>query len=298
MDTLRSQTVTDSADRQFQDFLTTWSLWTAGACSEEAARDLTDAIAENSWVPTPTKESLALRVAARSARRHSGLESPYSSDEVARLAVAHATAIKLGLGAWIETYSRTPSEVYAVVEPFISKGRYDDITSAARTYAGRADRADLDGLAALELATSYGRRINTDFLRDVRFHEADDIAGADLIVTAYKQSATNNDRRRDLLDAWGVLQPTSLTARQRLIDNVTLPMLRDGGRKALDHVKSRIALVANPVDRKNALRDALRKAVGGKDKDKKLESLIVEHGITMQRKKGLFGLSKEEVDEG
>lgn len=294
---LRSQAVTDGADGQFHDFLTRWSLWTAGACSEQTAMDLTEAIAKESWVPTPTKESLALRVASRCAKRHDGLESPYSAEEVARLAETHVTAIRRGLAAWVETYARTPSAVYAVIEPFISRERYDDIASAARTYAQRAERSNLDELAALELAASNGRRISTDFLRDVRFHEAADIAGADLIVAGYKESATNNDRRRDLLDAWSVLQPTSPTARQRLIDNVTLPMLKKGGKKAFDHVKSRMALIANPVERKNALRDALRKAAGGKDKDKKLESLMLEHGITIQKRKGIFGLTKQEIDE-
>jgi len=284
-------------DKEFQSFAARWSLWTSRYCSSEATTSLLTAITDCSWLPTPKRESLALRVASTAHSVHKNVQSPFDSRTVRQLAEAHGVAIQHGIASWILTFASEPQSAYQACESLIRASHYSVLSSAIRECAARFGPDERLELARLELASSSRSRLSIDFLRDTQFHDADDIAGADLIVAAYGQSGTNNDRRLDLLDAWGVLQPTSQTARHRLIDNVTLPMLKDGGKQALIHVKSRIALIANPTGRKNALRDALRSAAGGRDADKRLESLMLDHRIRVQRSKGPFRWGKEEVDE-
>ncbi len=248
-------------------------------------------------MPDPGRQLLILQTSAATARRHPGFESPYSAAEVAKIADEHRFKVKDGVASWLEVHADDPEEAFDVLESFLrTDTAFASVEAGTLAYVDRLDAAQRLTLARLELERSESRRIRTEFLRAVRFGEVDDLMGADLIVTEYKRTGTNNDRRRDLLDAWHVLQVTSPTARTRLIDEVMLPMLADGGKTGLDHVRTRMDLVYDPHGRKNALRDAMRAVVGGKGKDSRLESAMKRNRILRERK-GRFGLITHEVDE-
>ena len=215
--------------------VTRWLRWTANHWGPDAGARTLEAVKDSPWMPDPGRQLLILQTSAATARRHPGFESPYSAAEVAKIADEHRFKVKDGVASWLEVHADDPEEAFDVLESFLrTDTAFASVEAGTLAYVDRLDAAQRLTLARLELERSESRRIRTEFLRAVRFGEVDDLMGADLIVTEYKRTGTNNDRRRDLLDAWHVLQVTSPTARTRLIDEVMLPMLADGGKTGLD----------------------------------------------------------------
>jgi hypothetical protein len=284
-------------DGEYRTFVDRWCLWAGENCQVDSVTRLVTAISECVWLPTPDKENLALRVAYGAREADVEVASPYDVTVVEELANVHGEAFAEGASAWIRGFTTDAGQVFRVSESFLQSGAYGRITEAVQSVSRRLSSAERLQLAGQEMSSSENRRISLDFLRDIEFHDADDLRGADLIVAAYKASAKNNDRRRDLLDAWIVLSPTSTTARQRLISEVALKSLDAGGKQALELIKARMLLLRDPTGQKRIVKDALRRAAGGAGKDRRLEELMREHEIIRKRKRfgGLLG--EQEVDE-
>ncbi|MGB3412835.1 MAG: P-loop NTPase fold protein [Microthrixaceae bacterium] len=294
-----SPPVQNNADA-FLSFVRTWSLWSATECSEDAGVALTDAIRNSPWLPTPQQEDLALRVAGRLRARFHSIPAPYTDTEVSDLGTAHLVTVKNGVSAWIKHFARTGTELHAAAKPYLDGGRYSVVADAVRTCASDLKPDEREALALAEIRGSEKRRINLDFLRDVRWHEVDDNGGASALVKEYERSGNRNDRRRDLLDVWNVLGVTSPTALTKLIDGIALPMLSDGGKEALTHFRSRLDLVRDTSNRKTKLKEAMRATVGGQGKDPGLEIAMKDAGLVPMRKKpGIKGFigQEEEVED-
>lgn len=202
------------------------------------------------------------------------------------------------LSAWLASFAGDPDVAYAVLEPLLRSGNYPPVLRDAVKHF--VDKLDDDGRLALalrEVGSSAKGRIHLDFLRDAKLHEANERSAAEAIAETFTQTATNNDRRRDLLDAWSVLSPTSTSVRQLLIDAVLLPTIADGGKQGFDHVRARPDLWQNPDGRKTAIKKAFRAAVDGQERDERLEQLLREHGVVKTRRKGLLGLTTEEIED-
>lgn len=282
-------------DDAAQAVLLDWLGWVSPDCSTTDLAALVEALRACSWIPDEQRHPHALTVAALHAEVNPGaLQSPCSHAEVVAMAESQSVASTKAVSSWLRVFADSADDVTAVLRPLHAS--YDRVRPGVRRYAERAGPETQFMLAANEIRSSAEdeRPLNFDLLEDARFAAADEREAADLLIGEYSRTGTRNSRRRELIEAWKLLDPQGQQTRRRLIEGITLPTVEAGGNEGFRIVLREIGLLADPVGVKTRLKKALRAATPVDERDR-LESAMTRHRIT-KTERGLLGRSRE-IDE-
>ncbi len=281
-------------DSPLVQHIATWGPQLSTDADRDSRARLRAAAEASPWLPSPARESLVIAVAAAIQTVDGEDTNPYGTAEVGALVDLHGTGFAAGLAAWIEHLAKTPGDVASAVHPLVGEPLPGDVAGAISQRAGGWDPSQRTELLEPSLRDALRVMPDNSFLGAAHYSEGDHEATAELLVDLY-QRATNNGDRSGVLVLWEALGETADPVRRRLINDVAIPMAHQG-KGALNLVLDHLS-VALPPPRGTlqALRKTLRERAKGKDQKKRVDTVLLDAGLT--RRSGLLGRGRKDAPE-
>jgi hypothetical protein len=195
--------------------------------SSEQAAALVKALYESPWLPEPVATALPLLARALASADDNELPSIPSAQDIAALRDEHGDSVDSAVAAWIRLADPSAEDLLVSVRSALSSSQPD---SGLVTALGERAR---------ELTPKDRLTLVEGFLRDpdlpapttavLRAAGSQDVPDVDIarVLVARQAEATNEARRRLLLDAWERSGIESNGARRLLIEQVLIPLFKN-----------------------------------------------------------------------
>lgn len=259
---------------------------------DDPSRDqLREAASQSPWLQCPFRDSLILAGSLRDDPAE--ISNPYTEEQVLALVEEHAGWFDTGLAIWIDKIrGQSAAAIGRVIAPF----RGDEVPQPVAAAIKRRFTApeELAELAVAALRGMLAAPPDADFLAAIDLQDADPRPVIDLLAELYGEAA-NNEQRESLLAVAHALTPLPDPQRKQLISEIVIPMAHQG-KGALDIVLANLEIcLPPPYGTRQKLRDTLRERAKDKTQRKRVDSVLLEAGLT--KRSGFLGRSRQDVEE-
>ncbi|MGV1047225.1 MAG: hypothetical protein ACOYD4_01695 [Solirubrobacterales bacterium] len=268
-----------------------WGTELAPAGDDQSRDQLREAASQSPWLQSPFRDSLNLAGSLRDDPAE--ISNPYTEEQMLALVEEHRGWFDTGLAIWIEKIrDQSAVAIGRVVAPF----RGDEVpqlVSAAikRRFTEPEQRAEF---AVAALRGMLAAPPDADFLAAIDLQNADPGPVIDLLAELYGEAA-NNEQRENILTVAHGMTPLPDAQRKQLITEIVIPMAHQG-KGALDIVLANLEIcLPPPYGTRQKLRDTLRERAKDKAQRKRVDSVLLEVGLT--KRSGFFGRSRQDVEE-
>jgi hypothetical protein len=266
---------------------------------QEASVDALQAV--QSAAPTAPwpgqQQTIALAVAQELKERDESVTSPVMSGDLQQLTESHLPNFEHGLAIWLREFAIDPDEVWEVLRPIAGLDPPHEVADALRWHCAwwRREGHKADHQTFLETIISHAFEItlNDKFLQACLLDEGEHVGLAERLGEMQEQAASP-DSSRQLLRIWSLLAARDVSVQRRLVNEVFLPIARAGG-SYVDLALEFLDLIPPlPRDRRDAVRNALRKQGAAQGRGAEVEAQPRTAGLV--KRGGLFkGFQQEDT---
>jgi hypothetical protein len=288
VDTLTSGQIPDQPDaEQVPAALYTRIVGALAEASVGRLDDLLAALPTSQLLSEPLRASLPMVASSARRRLDTDTQPPNEPEQLAQLRAQYGDQFDTAIVAWLRGFDPTPEEIWHALGDLASGPLPEPVAAALRERAGQLSAKERFELARPALE-DQGRVVGSDFLRAIRFAEADQAQAAAAIIRIVEGDDVASQRWDRAMALWGELKPTGQPTQERLIQSVYLPAVRSG-REGLDTALSHFGLVSPQRSKvRSEITDALSAAAEDDDQRRQVESRLKDAGWL--KRGGILGL--------
>ncbi len=137
------------------------------------------------------------------------------------------SVIAEAVGTWLSGTAPSVDEAWTVLDRYAYERLPETLRRGLSDYAGGLSSGQRTALARLGLEGFPDHIVTDELLEAVQFHNGELPAEVDLIVELLGR-ATNEDHRRGIMRIWTALRLTNHDLMRRLLNDVMMPLVRQG----------------------------------------------------------------------
>lgn len=257
-----------------------WLPWAAATAEPESVGGLVEALLASPWIASPSRERQAIEAAAAAE-----LDPPLSVDALRALLQEHTaqTDAERAVSVWVRSYNPPGTDLWRVLEPHAWGVLPGDLAASVGDYCDAADPQEINALVEPMIGRLPDVPVNHEYLTAVRSNSGDQKQMA-LHLAAQATKAKSDGPRRNILNGWIGLNPTSSDARHVLIEMIAIPFANRALEGALLLISAEYGQLIQdpPKSIRQALQETLTKKARGTSSEKRMRSAMEDLGIVEQ----------------